>query len=153
MIVSRNVLGVILCVAFALAAGRGRAAEPNACGCTQTDSGACICDKKAKCGCPGLCEPRGCEAQRERTFQRELDAETRKAREADQQRNPAKNEANAKATAPPPAPRPARDMTSLQQKELVRLLDLYFAAHPDARSASAGDLRDQIHPAPPGRHP
>jgi len=145
---SRNYfVGVILGVAVALAAGRAQAAERNACGCTQTDSGGCVCDKKARCGCPGQCEPRGCEAQRERTFQRELDAETRKARDADRQRAAAKDEASPKA-APSPPPRPARDMTSLQQKELVRLLDLYFAAHPGARSASAGELRDQIHPAP-----
>ena len=144
---SRNYfVAVILCGAFVLAAGRARAAEQNACGCTQTDSGACICDKKARCGCPGQCEPRGCEAQRERSFQRELDAETRKARDADRQRAAGKDEAGPKAA--PPAPRAARDMTSLQQKELVRLLDLYFAAHPDARSASAGALRDQIHPSP-----
>lgn len=145
---SRNCLvGVILCGVFALAAGRAWAAEQNACGCTQTDSGACICDKKARCGCPGQCEPRGCEAERERTFQRELDAETRKARDADRQRAAGKDEAGPKA-APPPPPRASRDMTSLQQKELVRLLDLYFAAHPDARSASAGALRDQIRPSP-----
>jgi len=147
MTVSRNLVGVILCVALALAAGRSRAAERNACGCTQTDSGACICDKKATCGCPGQCEPRGCEAQRERTFQRELDAETRKAREADRQHATPKDEASPKAApATTAAPRPVRDMTSLQQKELVRLLDLYFAAHPDARSASAGNLRNQIQP-------
>src|SRR5215471_13344947 len=105
---SRNCfVGVILCVAFALAAGRARAAEPNACGCTQTDSGACICDKKARCGCPGQCEPRGCEAQRERTFQRELDAETRKAREADRQHATPKDEASPKAApATTAAPRP-----------------------------------------------
>jgi len=150
---SRNYfVGVILCVAVALAAGRARAGERNACGCTQTDSGACLCDKKARCGCPGQCEPRGCEAQRERSFQRELDAETRKARDADRQRSAGKADASPKAAPPPPPPpRATRDMTSLQQKELVRLLDLYFAAHPDARSASAGALRDQIHPSP-GRH-
>ena len=144
MIVSRNFVGLILFVALVLPSSQSRAAEPNACGCTQTDSGACICDKKARCGCPGQCEPRGCEAQREKTFQRELDAETRKARETDRQRTAGKDEVKPKA--PAPAPRPAHDMTSLQQKELVRLLDLYFAAHPDARSASAGELRNQIHP-------
>jgi len=142
MIVSRYFVGMILFVALALPSWRTRAAERNACGCTQTDSGACICEKKAQCGCPGQCEPRGCEAQREKTFQRELDAETRKVREADRQHAAGKDEAKPKA----PAPRPTRDMTSVQQKELVRLLDLYFAAHPDARSASAGELRNQIHP-------
>jgi hypothetical protein len=39
-------------------------------------------------------------------------------------------------------------MTPVQQKELVRLLDLYFAAHPSARTQSAGALRDEVLPAP-----
>ncbi|HEY7371528.1 MAG TPA: hypothetical protein VIF57_05065 [Polyangia bacterium] len=151
MVLSRAVtitlLSVVVIVAAALPARTSRAAEPNACGCTQTDSGACICEKKARCGCPGLCEPQGCEAAREKTFQRELDAETKKVREADRQRTTDKNDAAPKV-APPSPPRPARTMTPVQQKELARLLDLYFAAHPAARAQSAGTLRDEVLPNP-----
>lgn len=151
MVISRAVAIALLSVASALLSvlpgGASRAAEPNACGCTQTDSGACVCEKKARCGCPGQCEPQGCEASREKAFQRELDAETKKAREADRRRPPDKSEA-APRVAPTVPPRPAHTMTSVQQKELVRLLDLYFAAHPEARGRSAGALRDEVLPDP-----
>jgi hypothetical protein len=138
---------IIAAIAAALPAGTSRAAEPNACGCTQTDSGACICEKKARCGCPGLCEPQGCEASRQKAFQRELDAETKKARDADRQHTTEKSDVTAKA-APTLPPRPAPSMTPVQQKELARLLDLYFAAHPRARAQSAGALRDEVLPGP-----
>ena len=48
---------------------------------------------------------------------------------------------------PDPAPassRPARGLPPAQVKQLAKLLDLYLAAHPNARAETVGDLRDQI---------
>ena len=60
-----------------------RAAEPgdgvNACGCRKDSSGACYCDRKAKCGCPGECEPKGCEEKRDKELNKEIELETKKA--------------------------------------------------------------------------
>jgi hypothetical protein len=137
-------------VACALPGRPTLAAERNACGCYQTDAGSCVCDKKARCGCPGLCEPQGCEQRREKVLQKEIDLETRKAREADRQHATIKDDGAPSAAASAP-PRPARVITPVQTKELVRLLDLYFAAHPGARRETAGSLRDEIRPSPAAR--
>ena len=133
-------------VACVLSVGMADASERNACGCYQTDSGACICDKKARCGCPGACEPQGCEERRDRALQKEIELETKKARDADKQRAVAPdNDAPPKAAAAPAASRPApAPLPPAQVKQLAKLLDLYFAAHPNARRETAGDLRDEI---------
>jgi len=131
-------------VACVLSVGMAVASERNACGCYQTDSGACICDKKASCGCPGSCEPQGCEERRDKALQKEIELETKKARDADKQRAVPENEAAPKAAAEPAAARPARALPPAQVKQLAKLLDLYFAAHPNARRETAGDLRDEI---------
>ena len=132
-------------VAGALPVGVSLAADRNACGCYQTDSGACICDRKAKCGCPGSCEPQGCEERRDKALQKEIELETKKAREADKQRAAGDRDAPGSAPAPEPAPaRPTRGLPPAQVKQLAKLLDLYFAAHPNARGETAGDLRDEI---------
>ena len=145
-------LGVaVVVVTCLLPLGMSRASERNSCGCYQTDSGACICDKKAKCGCPGACEPQGCEERRDKALQKEIELETKKAREADKQRaagdreTPTAVPASAPASAPP---RPTRGLPPAQVKQLAKLLDLYLAAHPNARRETAGDLRDQILRAP-----
>ena len=57
--------------------------KPNACGCYKDPGGACMCGKKGKCGCPGDCEPRGCEEKRAKDMEREIKAETKRAQEAD----------------------------------------------------------------------
>jgi hypothetical protein len=145
MFISRSIGIATLLVGIVWPGHASLAAERDACGCYQTDSGSCVCDKKARCGCPGLCEPQGCEAQRQKAFQRELDAETKKAREADRQHASDKGEPTAKA-APAITLQPTRTMTPVQQKQLAKLLDLYFAAHPGARSQSAGALRDEVTP-------
>ena len=53
-----------------------RAQEVNACGCYKDSStGACKCtNKRAKCECPGECEPVGCEAKRLKDGEREAAA-------------------------------------------------------------------------------
>jgi hypothetical protein len=58
--------------------------DVNACGCYKDGAGACFCGKKGKCACPGDCEPRGCEEKRNKEIQREVEAETKKAHDADQ---------------------------------------------------------------------
>jgi hypothetical protein len=52
------------------------AEEVNACGCYRGSDGNCICTKtkKAKCACPGECEPIGCEAQRQKAADKEAAA-------------------------------------------------------------------------------
>jgi hypothetical protein len=55
------------------------AEEANACGCYHDESGACKCvNKKAKCACPGDCEPVACTAKREKEASREADATLKK---------------------------------------------------------------------------
>ena len=61
----------------------GAAGPANACGCYSTGAGACLCSKKAKCGCAGECEPKGCDEKRQKEIEREITAETKKAAEAD----------------------------------------------------------------------
>ncbi|MBN2577170.1 MAG: hypothetical protein JXP73_21595 [Deltaproteobacteria bacterium] len=69
------------------AAARATAKEApkklNACGCYADTSGKCICTRRGKCGCPGECEPKGCEEKRARQMAKEIAAETKKAKEAD----------------------------------------------------------------------
>ena len=43
----------------------------NACGCYQKGNG-CVCtNKKAKCECPGECEPVGCDEKRNKEMEKE----------------------------------------------------------------------------------
>jgi hypothetical protein len=118
------------------------ASDRNSCGCYQTDSGSCICDKKAKCGCPGSCEPQGCEERRDKALQKQIELETRKARDADKQRAAAPDREAPGSAAP--APRAARGLPPAQVKQLAKLLDQYLAANPNARTETVGALRDQI---------
>src|SRR4029079_14352779 len=81
-----NALGMAPPVlALVLLLGGGAAvAAPNKCGCTRNESNnTCSCSKGAKCGCPGDCELKGCEEKREQQMKKEIDAETKKAAEAD----------------------------------------------------------------------
>jgi hypothetical protein len=69
----------LLLLCLAAAPRLAGAQEMNACGCYRDDSGACKCtNKKAKCACPGDCEPVGCEARREKEASREADATLKK---------------------------------------------------------------------------
>jgi len=65
----------------------------NACGCYSNAQGACFCAKKGKCGCPGECEPKGCEEKRQKEIEREVTAETKKAAEADKKQRKASADA------------------------------------------------------------
>ena len=156
---------LVLCAALVLPAVISRPARAakhptNACGC-YSQGNACFCEKKAKCGCPGECEPKGCEAERQKRLQKEIEEETRKAKEAEQaQIDKAEAEAKAKeearAAKDPEAAgeaanakgdtkggrkAPARTMTSAQRKKLRKLIDAYLAENPDAADRILTDVR------------
>ena len=142
-------------LALVLGLGVGTAAaEKNKCGCTRNESNnTCSCAKGAKCGCPGDCEPKGCEEKREQQMKREIEAETKKAAEADRKHKAASgsetktvsakmdktNGDNGKVEAASGA-----KMSPAQTKQLGKLLDGYLKAHPDARSKNAEELRNEL---------
>jgi hypothetical protein len=149
---------MLLALTFGVSVGRAAAAEKNSCGCFKDDTGTCYCDKKAKCGCPGDCEPKGCSEAREKQIQKQIDAETKKAAEAGR-RQPTRakaeedSEPGAGATSTPPkqnaeadaaAAGKAKKLTATQAKQLVKLLDLYFASYPEARAFSIEQVRNQL---------
>src|SRR5579871_2476275 len=121
----RVVLGTVLVIS--LSGAVGAAPERNSCGCYK-DGATCYCDKKAKCGCPGDCEPKGCEAQRDKELQKEIDAETKKAA-ASGHKPPASDEESPKSRREESAaakPGSGHKMTAAQSKQLAKLLDLYL---------------------------
>ena len=145
--------GLMVAVVALVPASGALAQQRNSCGCYRSDTGSCYCDKKAACGCPGDCEPKGCEEARDRALQREIDAETRKAPQSSGVRSPGEEEAAApkrmRAPRPPARPAPeAHKLTPAQTKQLAKLLDAYLGAAPDARSKSVEDLRKQLGATP-----
>jgi hypothetical protein len=146
-------LTLVACVAAALARGNtARAAEPgegvNACGCRKDSAGLCYCDRKAKCGCPGECEPKGCEEKRNKELEKEIELETKKAkasagkeRAVDTDEGQPRQPTRAEAAAPTPKKHPEHHMTIAERRELQRLLDLYVAEHPEARQKSIEETR------------
>jgi hypothetical protein len=134
---------------------------PNSCGCYQDGSGACLCGKKAKCGCPGECEPRGCEEKRDKALNREIEAETRKAQQAGQQfahtrgadgANPNSPGAPKRATedrAPSPGSRTNGSRVSAgQRRELLVLLNLYVAADRAHDNQTVAQVRRELTAGP-----
>jgi hypothetical protein len=84
------VAGATLCFAPVRAAEAADAeGAVNACGCGRDLTGSCFCQKVARCGCPGECEPKGCEEKRAKQLEKEILAETRRAAEEDRKRNAA----------------------------------------------------------------
>ena len=137
-----------------LVGGGSAGAAANKCGCTLNESNnSCSCSKGAKCGCPGECEPKGCEEKREAQRKKEIDAETKKAAEADRKHKASgggetktasmKSESGkgdgGKAEAPS-----GPKMSAAQTKQLAKLLDGYLKAHPDARAKNAEELRNEL---------
>jgi hypothetical protein len=59
----------------------------NSCGCYSTSDGGCKCVKKSKCGCPGECEPAGCEDKRRKEQDREAQEEVKRQQETEKKRN------------------------------------------------------------------
>lgn len=144
----------VLALGLLLGAGPAAAAT-NKCGCTLNESNnTCTCSKAAKCGCPGECEPKGCEAKREAQRKKEIDAETKKAAEADKKHKAAggggelktasakeSSGDNGKAEKATPA---GAKMPTAQVKQLAKLLDSYLKSNPEARSKSAEELRNEL---------
>jgi hypothetical protein len=136
-----------------LVSGGTAEAGANKCGCTLNESNnSCSCSKGAKCGCPGECEPKGCEEKREAQRRKEIDAETKKAAEADRKHKASGGGETKTAAAKPekdngdngkPAPAGPK-MSTAQVKQLAKLLDGYLKQHPDARSKNAEELRNQL---------
>lgn len=127
--------------------------QRNNCGCYRGETGTCYCDRKAACGCPGDCEPKGCEEARDRALQREIEAETRKAQQPPAMRStPGDDGAGVKRARTPPEPArampEARKLTPGQTKQLAKLLDAYLSARPEARSKTVEDVRKQLDVSP-----
>jgi hypothetical protein len=159
------VLALVLFFGLLLGAGFAAAAEKNKCGCFRNETNnTCTCSKGAKCGCPGDCEPKGCEEKREAQIKKEIAAETKKAAEADRKHKAASGgemkqasaKENSKAESPKaaakddaPAPEAAlKKLSPAQVKQLAKLLDGYLTQHPDARSKNAEELRNQLQLTP-----
>ncbi|HEY5091042.1 MAG TPA: hypothetical protein VIK30_13780 [Polyangia bacterium] len=147
-----RLLGVLLGLAWLLvspAGGRSAsAATPNKCGCYKDTAGTCFCAKKGKCGCPGDCEPKGCEEQRDKEIQKEIEAETKKAEASQSKRSAAGEEKESSKVEHESAKSAATashgKMSAAQAKQLAKLIDLYLADHPDARAKPLEDVRNDV---------
>jgi hypothetical protein len=61
----------------------------NACGCYAKGNG-CVCtNKKAKCECPGECEPAGCDEKRNKELEKEYSEAVKHAQDDDKKREEA----------------------------------------------------------------
>ena len=134
----------------------------NACGCRGDSIGSCYCEKKSHCGCPGECEPKGCEERRAKQMDKEVQAETRKAEEA-ARRQRARQSASENETSGTQVHRgedrgedrgPERTaaapkvkivkMTPTQRRDLARLIRLYLAEHPDQRGKAIDQVENEV---------
>ena len=102
-------LALTAALAFKIGATRktatAQAAPPelNACGCYRDSAGTCYCGKKtAKCVCPGECEPKGCDEKRAKELNKEIEAEAKRARDADRKQQEEQAERKRKEEAPLP---------------------------------------------------
>jgi hypothetical protein len=170
------VVGVLAGLALWFAptgAARAAAAEDavNACGCGRDLTGSCVCQKVARCGCPGECEPVGCEEKRAKQLEREIMAETKRAADEDRKRNsvPAGHSTELRDTADGrhggeraksnEAARPKtmgrldaasavtrmpKKMTASQKRELAQLLEAYLAEYPELRGHTIEQLRGEL---------
>jgi hypothetical protein len=140
-------LGTMLLTSLARP-GAAWAEERNRCGCYRDGTGACFCEKKATCGCPGECEPRGCEDKRDKELQKQIQEETKRAQEAGRKDATTRPGDEESETAPPPAQRtspPAHQkLTPVQAKQLAKLLDLYLTAHPEAAQKNLEEVHQDL---------
>jgi hypothetical protein len=136
----------------------------NACGCREGAPGQCVCEKKSRCGCPGECEPKGCEEKRTKQMEKEIQAETKKAEDAQRRQrvrqddsdespargsgSPSDRERGADREAPAKSPTPARvkivKMTPAQKRDLARLISAYLAEHPDQSGRTIDQVQSQV---------
>ena len=133
----------------ALAATAARAANGmNACGCREGAPGQCICEKKSRCGCPGECEPKGCEEKRAKQLEKEIQVETKKAEDAQRRQRVRQDDSDDAPThggrsssdqerggdrsgpaksAPVVKPVKIVKMTPAQKRDLAKLIAAYLA--------------------------
>jgi len=133
-------------VAGASSASAAPEGKPNACGCYSDSTGACYCGKKTKCGCPGECEPKGCEEKRAKQMEKEIAAETKKATSGGggkSSKTKVKEESSGESEAEAPKKK-AKALSAAQKKELVKLLDAYLAEHPEGKSQTIGEVRRAV---------
>jgi len=143
------VAAIVVWAAAFVAGGATAAAapegQPNACGCYSDGTGACYCGKKTKCGCPGECEPKGCEEKRQKQLEKEIAAETKKATSGQPGgKSKAKQKDEAAEAAAEAPKKKAKPMSAAQKKELVKLLDAYLAEHPEGRSQTITEVRGTL---------
>ena len=118
---------------------------PNACGCYSDSTGSCYCGKKTKCGCPGECEPKGCEEKRQKQLEKEIAEETKKATSGQSTgKSKAKEKDDSADTADEAPKKKAKPLSASQKKELVKLLDAYLAEHPEGRSQTITEVRGTL---------
>jgi hypothetical protein len=141
-------LTFILAVVVLVLAPGAHGEQRNKCGCYRDDGGICYCDKKARCGCPGECEPKGCEEQRSRELQKQIDAETKKAEESGHRKrsdaDKGDNGDNGKAAPKEPTRAASHKMSPAQAKQLGKLIDLYLTDHPNAGGQSLEEVRAEL---------
>jgi len=143
------VAAVVVWVAAFVAGGSSATAapegKPNACGCYSDGAGACYCGKKTKCGCPGECEPKGCEEKRQKQLEKEIAEETKKATSGQSTgKSKAKEKDDSADTASEAPKKKAKPLSASQKKELVKLLDAYLAEHPEGRSQTITEVRGTL---------
>src|ERR1051325_4681912 len=144
-LMATSAIGILTVALLTTATTANAAPALNACGCREGAPGQCICERKSHCGCPGECEPKGCEEKRAKQLEKEIQVETRKAEEA-QRRQHVRQE---KPDEPSPSSREAegsdqgRDaprgkmgakivkMTPAQKRDLAKLIGAYLAEHPE----------------------
>jgi hypothetical protein len=141
-----SILALALALVLPSASGNLARAEKklNACGC-YGEGNNCTCTRKAKCGCPGECEPKGCEEARQKKLQKEMEAEIKRAKEqeaANQPREikPADEGEQDKAS----KGSPAKPMTPAMKKQFGKLIDAYLAAHPEWKNKMLWEVRGEL---------
>jgi hypothetical protein len=146
----------------------------NACGCREGAPGQCVCEKKSRCGCPGECEPKGCEEKRAKQLEKEIQVETKKAEEAQRRQRVRQEKSTDDSNESSPAARkdnrdrngdngadessggaqnnqkkPPKEprivkMTPAQKRDLGKLLGAYLAEHPGEGNTTVDQVQAQL---------
>jgi hypothetical protein len=166
--------GAIAVIVAGQPAPAAAASALNPCGCREGAPGTCICEKKSRCGCPGECEPKGCEEKRAKQLEKEIQLETRKAEEAQRRQRVRQEEPEPDDHPSPPSggykdrdregsnrvrdgndergadrsppPRPPRivKMTPAQKRDLAKLIGAYLAEHPDQGAKAIDQVQSEL---------
>jgi hypothetical protein len=146
---------LLLSISFVLpvtGAARAEKHVTNACGC-YGEGDSCTCEKNAKCGCPGECEPKGCEAKRQKQLQKEIDVETKRAKQEEKARNKPKDQAKSKEDVSDAAgsekggkgkSSSVKPMAASQKKQLLKLIQAYLAEYPESANKMLSEVRSEL---------